>query len=137
MREFLDATRACGNLGSVRRWLTMRGLETPAPTVDNLARQSRRAPVASARLHSQAAGDARQGCRRRARRGRGDGEGVVLAEAEDHDDVPVTMDDSEDEVVYEEDGEEDKDAAPKVQQVDHLFRVWGLGFGVWGLGFRF
>jgi hypothetical protein len=52
---------------------------------------------------------------------------VVLAEAEDDDDVPVTMDDSEDEVVYEEDGEEDKDAAPQVQQVDHLFRVrvWG------------
>ena len=42
--------------------------------------------------HIQAAGEARQGRRRRSRRGRRGGEGVVLAEADDDDDVPVTVD---------------------------------------------
>ena len=52
------------------------------------------APVASAQLHNQAAGEARHA---RRRRGRGGREGVVLEEAEDHDNVPVTVDDADEE----------------------------------------
>ena len=42
-------------------------------------------------------GEARHGRRRRVRRGSGGGKGVVLEEAEDHDDVPVMVDDADEE----------------------------------------
>ena len=42
-------------------------------------------------------GEARQGRRRRAQRGHGGGDGVVLEEAEDDGDVPVTVDDADEE----------------------------------------
>ena len=76
---------------SARHGLTESGLETPAPTVDNVARLASPAPVTSARLHGEAAGGARQG-RRRGRRGCGGGEAVVHEEAQaDDDDVLVTV----------------------------------------------
>ena len=73
------------------------GLRRPAlrlpPNVANVARRASPAPVTSARLHGEAA---RQGRRRRCRRGCAGGK-VVLEEAEDDDDVPVTVQDADEE----------------------------------------
>ena len=92
-RELLDTTRAGASLLYGGRWLTETGLETPAPNVANVARRASPAPVTSARLHGEAA---RQGRRRRGRRGCAGGK-VVLEEAEDDDDVPVTVQDADEE----------------------------------------
>ena len=64
------------------------------PFVDLVARRASPAPVASALLHGEAAGGARQGHRHRGRRGHGDGEGVMHEEEEEEEDVPVTLDDT-------------------------------------------
>ena len=80
MLELLDAAHALASRGggTTRRWLTESGLETPAPVslVDLVARRASPAPSASVWPHDEAAGEARHGLRRRARRPRRGGEGV-------------------------------------------------------------
>ena len=95
------ATCACVSRGGdcAYRWLIQSGLEIPVRLIlaDIAPRRASPAPVASARLHGEAAGGACQERRRRAPCGHGGGEGVVLEEAEEDDDVAVTVDDGDEE----------------------------------------